>query len=392
MKLLLVALACRPGRGSEPGVGYETYRAAVAAGYDVTLITQRQNVASVAEMIGRTVGVPTQIIGVGLPSAVMDRWDRLGRRGFPLYCLVWQAIAAFRARSLHRSSPFDVVHQVTLQADWLGSVVCMLDSTVRVWGPIGGGTSIDSAGRRWLGWRGRCKEVLRIATTGPLRASIGRYSAKHSTLVIAVNEDRLRWLTSLGCRAIRQTQTFLTDHPEGPRSSARGVDGRYKAVFIGRLVAWKGVRLAISALAQSGATCWDLDFYGDGPERAALLRMVKRLNLAERVRFLGQVDRAVARNAGRDADALLYPSLREADSWAVAEARAVGTPIVCVAVGAYSDLPQSAGIAVACSGAIDVALARGLADIEQRGRAVQLPPCNVASTLASWYQMASERH
>ena len=73
---------------------------------------------------------------------------------------------------------------------------------------------------------------------------------------------------------------------------------------------------------------WELLIYGDGPQRTRLADSVRRLGLGERVTLMGQRPRSEVRQAMADADVFLFPSIREAAGWVVAEALGVGCPVV----------------------------------------------------------------
>jgi len=66
---------------------------------------------------------------------------------------------------------------------------------------------------------------------------------------------------------------------------------------------------------------------GDGPERAALLALVERLHLAERVRFLPPMERARVAGLLRLASCFVLNSGYEGHPHVVLEAMAVGTPV-----------------------------------------------------------------
>ncbi|MEU6221635.1 glycosyltransferase [Streptomyces sp. NPDC047022] len=113
---------------------------------------------------------------------------------------------------------------------------------------------------------------------------------------------------------------------------------------------------ACAALRRGGDPC-TLVLIGDGPERAGLQRMARRLDLD--VRFLGaRTD--VAGYLAR-ADAVVLPSLSEGSSNAVAEAMAAGRPVVATAVGGTPELLGDRGILV--PPADPAALAEGLRQV-----------------------------
>jgi glycosyltransferase involved in cell wall biosynthesis len=113
----------------------------------------------------------------------------------------------------------------------------------------------------------------------------------------------------------------------GPR---RPPDGGRRALFVGRVVGWKGPRLAIAALAEDAASVWTLDIIGDGPDTPGCRSLIARLGLDSRVRLRGTLPRSRVLEEFQAADCLLLPSLHDSAGWVVAEALALGVPVVCL--------------------------------------------------------------
>jgi teichuronic acid biosynthesis glycosyltransferase TuaC len=97
------------------------------------------------------------------------------------------------------------------------------------------------------------------------------------------------------------------------------------AVIVARLIAGKRVHVALEACerVQSLHTI----VVGEGPELGRLMRRFPRAT------FVGQVERPLALAYLAAADALVSASLREGAPTVVREARALGTPVVCLAAG-----------------------------------------------------------
>jgi glycosyltransferase involved in cell wall biosynthesis len=136
---------------------------------------------------------------------------------------------------------------------------------------------------------------------------------------------------------------------------------------------------------------------GDGPERASLTALARRLSLDEAVRFEGE--RADATALIRGADVLVQPSRREALGTAVLEAMALGTPVVASAVGGLAELlGDGAGLLVPPGNAVAFAEAieRVLVDprlgnslaCEARARAERYDALEVADRVAQVYRSA----
>jgi len=120
-----------------------------------------------------------------------------------------------------------------------------------------------------------------------------------------------------------------------------GVDARWYApdamdprasvptfLYVGRLKRYKGVEIALRALALARGTRPDLvlEVAGQGDDRRRLERLAASLGVGAAVRFLGFVSEEEKRRRLRRAWALVFPSPKEGWGISNVEAAACGTP------------------------------------------------------------------
>jgi len=125
-----------------------------------------------------------------------------------------------------------------------------------------------------------------------------------------------------------------------PRASPKRLDpGRpLRLGTLGRLLPFKGVGLALHALAElrrSGVEA-ELAVAGEGPLAGDLRALAARLGLSAQVRFLGAL--AEVEPFLEEIDVLLHPALREPCANVVPEAMARGTPVVGALVDGMGEL------------------------------------------------------
>ena len=230
---------------------------------------------------GRAVASRIRVEYVGMPTSLFRWWDRFGRPGKQLhYLLCQQAITRITSR-LHQAVPFDVAHHVTIAADFMPCGVSRIDGLPLVWGPVGGAQHIPASCRRWLGWRGRSLELARRLLADPLRHVAALRTARRAALVVSQNDDAARYWSKRGIRAVTRPNVFLDD-PQLETDSPlpwNAASERRHAVFVGRLVAWKGVHLALATMAEPAAAGWELHFFGTGPEEGRLRERIRELGL-----------------------------------------------------------------------------------------------------------------
>jgi glycosyltransferase involved in cell wall biosynthesis len=136
-------------------------------------------------------------------------------------------------------------------------------------------------------------------------------------------------------------------------------------LFVGRLLYWKGVNLAVRSLALvskqfPGA---HLTIRGSGPERARLEDDIRRLGLQVQVEFIPRLPQEQLFALYESHDLLLFPSLHDSGGFAALEAISYGMPVVCLDLGGPKDLVTSkAGVIVNTVGRNTAQVVTALAD------------------------------
>jgi len=112
-----------------------------------------------------------------------------------------------------------------------------------------------------------------------------------------------------------------------------------RAIFIGRLVPYKGADIAIqSAIPFLKSGRLKLDIFGDGPQRDELEGTIKDHQLQSSVTLHGWVDHQDLKEKLSEFDLMLFPSIREFGGGVVLEAMASGIVPVIVDYAGPSEL------------------------------------------------------
>ncbi len=342
VRILVIAYACEPGRGSEPGAGWMWSRMLARLG-ETCVVTRSNNRSAVEEGLRQmTEDARPRFVYLDLPA--WARFWKRGQRGIRLYYMLWQIAALRQARRLLRAEGFDVVWHLTLANAWLGSTASLL-SRPFIYGPVAAGPGMPWRLLPALGARGALYEGLRevAETAGRHINPLARVSWRRARLILVQNEETRRWLPGRYREKVVIFPNPVID--EVPGVTGRGRAGSPSALFAARLMPSKGGALAIRALLHLPE--WHLFVAGTGPDEARLRRLARRLDVAGRVHFLGwQPRKELIRLMSEEADVFLYPSIREAAGWVVAEAVACGLPVVCLDRGGP---PLLGGSAVAAT-------------------------------------------
>lgn len=334
MKALISAYACEPGRGSEPGIGWN-WMCQISRSHETWVITRGNNRNTIETGTAEKPIANTHFLYLDLP-----RWARFwkkGRRGTFLYYYLWQIGAYLVAKRLHRSVGFDIAHHVTFGKYWVPSFMALLPIPF-VWGPVGGGESAPRSLWYSLSFRGKLFECTRdlVRALGELDPFV-RLTARRARLALATTDQTKQRLESIGCRNVEVLSHAALPPEEIHKLSAVGhhSEGPFRVVSIGDLLHLKGYHLALPAYARFCAKFPNTEYwlFGDGPERRRLEKLASRLGIANRVTFWGSVARTELLTKLAECDVLLHPVLHDSSGWASVEAMAAGRPVVCLNLG-----------------------------------------------------------
>ncbi|HUP18599.1 MAG TPA: glycosyltransferase family 4 protein [Gemmatimonadota bacterium] len=170
-----------------------------------------------------------------------------------------------------------------------------------------------------------------------------RWYCRRSRLV-AISESTRSMLAPYAGGAPIDVVPYGVPFPDAAAGGPRAPADPPVLLFVGRLVARKGVDRLLEALARVEDRPWRLEVIGFGPEREALEVRARELGLTERVAFLGQVSDDALVEAYRRATALVLPATldRRSDTEGLGvvllEAMACGVPVVATRMGGIVDV------------------------------------------------------
>lgn len=136
---------------------------------------------------------------------------------------------------------------------------------------------------------------------------------------------------------------------------------RVRFVAVGRLAPQKGYDLLLHAVAEvrESIDAGQIRIIGDGPERSRLIELASRLDIADRIQWLGELPQTEVQRVLDAADVFLLPSRYEGLSNAGIEALARGLPVLasrCGGLDHYLDADTGWTVPVGDVGALAEAL------------------------------------
>jgi glycosyltransferase involved in cell wall biosynthesis len=334
LKVLIVAYACRPHSGSEPGVGWNLVQEMVKY-HQVWLLTRSNNESAISAELALNPLPNLQVVYASLPK-FLESFPQINLEVHLRYYL-WQLQAYQVARALHQDVGFDLAHHVTYGRYCDPSFLALLPMPF-VWGPLGGGESAPYS--FWPGFRLRgqvyeaCRSLSRwLGEKNPLVKLTARRCA---AAVVSTHETAQR-LQLMGVRNLKEVsgqtginQLELEHLKMLPKQST---NQPIRFLSLGRLLHWKGFHLGLQGFAAAKLSNSEYWIVGDGPALSHLTALAKQLGIEEQVRWLGNLPREQALDALATCDVLVHPSLHDFSPTVCLEAMATGRPVICLDLG-----------------------------------------------------------
>jgi glycosyltransferase involved in cell wall biosynthesis len=359
--ILLSAYACEPGKGSEPGMGWHWAMEIARLGHEVHILTRENNLAAIEMELARHPDLRVYPVGYDLPQWLRS-WKK-GGRGATFYYSLWQRGAYHAARRLAVTIPFDLVHHITFAVFRQPSLMGRLGLPL-VLGPLGGGEATPPRLLEGYPFRGRvldsARSVLnRLAEVDPaVRQAFGQ-----AALILFKTRETLAYVPPLYRAKCLKMQDVGTEEAVIMREpSANPRTPRF--LFVGRLLYWKGVHLALEALALMQRDFPDatLTVVGRGRDQKWLQKTAERIGVSHAVDWKEWIPREEVLSMYRAHTAFLFPSLHDSGGTVLMESLSQGLPVICLDCGGPGAmLPQSCGFKVKVEGQSQVEVVKGLA-------------------------------
>ncbi len=246
-RVLMLAYACHPGAGSEPGVGWN--RAIHAAQqFEVCVLCDEHNRPPIEKYLSVAGPIP-HLEFVFVPSS---RWERVYRYPMLFYPLYnrWHRRAYKIARNLHARFPFDLAHQLTFCGFREPGYLWKLGVPF-VWGPVGGVQNFPWRFLPAAGMGGAIREALRnVVNVGQLHLLRRvRRAARTAKVLLAANTTNARALAPLSSTAPRLMLDAGVNLRNTPRQHNFQHGGPLRLLWSGVFEHRKALHLLLQSLA-----------------------------------------------------------------------------------------------------------------------------------------------
>lgn len=360
MKILLSAFAFSPILGSECGVGWH-WALALAQEHDVTVLTHAWFRKDVEEALQRS-HVPRLKVEYFHCEPFWTSFKR-PHLDSQLYITWWQMRVVGFARQLQKRDDYDLIHHLTLGSIrypcWLGFV-----GKRYIAGPLGGGERSPLKFYRGAPFKLILREIVRDLVLYSFRVDpFAQAALARAEKIFCRTDDTARFIPARWQdRVVVVNEVGAPDVV--PRESPVRKRSRTTFLFAGRLMALKGLHIALDAMALAVRDGADIELLivGDGAMQETLVRQAQRLGLGARLTMRARIPQAELMSLYHRADAFLFPSLHDSGGTVVLESLSRGLPVICVDLGGPKHfLNPGCGVVVSTQDASYDELARRLA-------------------------------
>ena len=354
IRVLAIARLCNPDWVSVPLVGWNHYNS-IQSRFDTHLITHIENKNNILNA-----GIPADKVTFLGSMRVIRTLRQIARLishraqhvtenalEIPLYLYlelkIWRL---FRHRI--KAKEFQIVHRITPLSPVIPSLLarlCHKNGIPFVLGPLNGGLPWPPGSEDI-----RQKEAEWVSSLRPLKRFLPFYRSTrtHSKAIILASAMAWREMDA-DCRqhCFYMPENAIDENRFSTHRMAPHI-GPLKCVFVGRLVAVKGIEIAIHALLpflKNGQIVFEI--IGDGPIKNTLTDLVKNLDVQNVVHFLGWIDNSKVAEQLALSQIFLFPSIREFGGAVVLEAMMIGlVPVICDYGGPAEFVDESHGFLI----------------------------------------------
>lgn len=330
-RVLLLAYACSPYRGSEYTAGWGRAME-TAKRYETWVICGPESEPDIKRYLAEN-GV-FQHIHFCFPESehALSPLRRLpaiyGQNYIAMW--FWHRRAYRLAAQLHRNLKFDLAHHVNVTGFREPGYLWRLD-TPFLWGPLSGTQNLPWRFLPTLGLTNAIKEAARrIFNLAQLYGSrrVRKASRKAAAVIAANSQIQREFARAQGVTPYLLLETGLHQIKE-KLGSGRPETGPLRLLWCGQMNPFKGLPLLLEALAQLPVYVrYELRVIGRGPMLCKWQALAERKGIGEHCRWQGVVPYTEILYEYDQADLFVFTSLRDTSGNVMLEAISRGVPVI----------------------------------------------------------------
>ena len=330
MKILLLAYACEPNRGSEPGIGWKwAVNLCLDSSKEVYVLT-RENNKPVIETYAQNNTIPKNlhVYYYDLPRPLI--WAK--KHGLPIniYYGLWLYYASYYAYNLHQKIKFDMAHHITFGVFRDASCLYRLNIPYVV-GPLGGGEYTPKQLLKIYSKSYRLKEhIRRFANNLSLLNPLLHKTLNRSDLILTKTQDTKNVLKKWANKINIQLEIGINEIKYSDTKRQK-----QQFLYVGRFIELKGIYLILNAFLRYKAKHPKAELFliGKGELQPFITAFIKEKELENNIHIIHWLKQEELALYYQTTQVMLFPSLHDSSGNVVLEAISNGLPTICLDCG-----------------------------------------------------------
>lgn len=346
LKVLMVAAAVHPDKGSEPGLGWG-WIVALSKYHDLWIITGERegNREAIERELLQQPELRSRLKFFFIPRPDGPWLERIWPPYYYRLYRLWHLEALRVAQKLTSEISFDLAHQLNMTGFREPGFLWTLELPF-VWGPVGGTVNVPLRFARMLGAREFLYHLVKV-TINNLQLRYHprvRSALQRADAFITSNSDTqeaFRRVHKKGSIVIQDTGP-ISEKLIQSLDSSKEENSIFRISWSGLHISRKALPILLHALAKiQYRVQFHLDIIGDGPMFSRWKKMAKSLGLQDRLTWHGWLAKPKALAIIAQSDLFAFPSLHEGTPTVVMEALSLGVPVLCLDHCGQADVVNS---------------------------------------------------
>lgn len=342
LKILIVAYACSPKRGSEPGMGWN-FVVEIAKYHDVWVIAEQEKFEpEVRDALDQDPDLANRLRFRFIKKNRHRTLRKIWPPSYYWFYQVWHRNAYRLALEMHEKEQFDLLHQLNMVGFREPGYLWKIDAPF-VWGPVGGMNLVPWRFLACLGLQGAVYYLARNILNAAQQRLLPRprRAARKAVpgVIAATGEIRARMKRFWSVDASVICEVGYLPQTGGANVQSRADKEPLRIAWSGQHKAGKALAILLRALKDvSPEVDWSLHILGEGPLTAKWKRIAGRYGLIEGCSWHGWLDRSEAIEVMEAAHVCVITSVSDLTSTVTLEALSLGLPVICLDHCGFADV------------------------------------------------------
>lgn len=327
-KILIVAYACEPLKGSEQGVGWN-WSLEVAQKNKVCVITRTNNKSIIEKNIPENIKDNISFYYYDTNPIFLKLKKKA--KGLYFYYTLWQIGVLWLIKKLNKQKNFDYIFQPTMGSIWMPSFLSFT-KTPFIWGPLGGGECVPYTFLKTLPFKDRVIQSSRyLLKYSVFFNPILLFSLYRAQIILVRTPNTMKFIPSMFRKKTYEVLETAMENEIFKYKKTIGLQNKIQIIITARLIPIKNILATLEAfykIPKDYNLC--LTIVGSGSEKEKINKLIAKNPENHEVILTGALPRDEVLKLVCESDIYLFPSLHEGGSWALMEAMAIGLPVICL--------------------------------------------------------------